>query len=501
MIASLPRELTSLLIPGRSRSTRSGGLAVWLRCLRTLVVIFALAAAPAHAQEVTSGEPGAAETDLAQTDGAVQVEEVTPDEAIRERLERIYAATHWFEELEVEVDEGVVFLRGLSSSEEHSTWATELASRTEGVVGVANRLRIDDRITWDVTPAWDALRTLVRDFVERLPLIGFGLLLLLASIVLAWLGQRFVRRILDRRSSNRILTQVFGSLIVVPILLLGLYLFLQVAGLTRLAATVLGGTGVAGLIIGIAFRDVAENFLASVLISIKRPFRIGHLIQVLDHQGYVRSVTTRGTLLMTLDGNFVHVPNSQIYKSVIYNYSANPRTRFDFEIGIDYADSASQAQEVCLGVLREHDAVLADPEPLVLVEKLGASSVLLRVYFWVNLHEHSGLKVSSSVIRRVKLAVEAAGLTMPDDAREVIFPRGVPVVLEREGTPSAASVEQEQREEQRELAERVREAEAEPESNDAEGGLTSESHELQVQAEAADSLDLGPDLVGEEPQA
>lgn len=469
-----------------------------LRGLATLLLLASITATSAAQQEAQEGDD-APQTELAQTESEVQVEEVTPDEAIRERLERIYGATQWFEALEVEVDEGVVFLRGISSTQEHSTWAGDLARRTEGVVGVANRMRVDDRITWDVAPAWNALRTLVRDFVERLPLIGFGLLLLVASIVIAWFGQRLLRRILDRRSSNRILTQVVGSLVVVPILLLGLYLFLQVAGLTRLAATVLGGTGVAGLIIGIAFRDVAENFLASVLISIKRPFRIGHLIEVEGNQGYVQSVTTRGTLLMTLEGNFVHVPNSQIYKSVIYNFSANPRTRFDFEIGIDYADSASQAQEVVLRVLREHDAVLADPEPLVLVEKLGASSVLLRVYFWVNLHEHSGLKVSSSVIRRVKLAVEAAGLTMPDDAREVIFPRGVPVQLQREGDASERAAA-EQRAEKTELAALAREAEREPESNEAEGGLTSESHELQVQAAAADTLDLGPDLLGEEPR-
>ena len=74
-------------------------------------------------------------------------------------------------------------------------------------------------------------------------------------------------------------------------------MFLSVAGLTRLAATVLGGTGVVGLVVGIAFRDMAENFLASVLISIKRPFRIDDLIEVQGKKGFVQSVDYTGNAL------------------------------------------------------------------------------------------------------------------------------------------------------------------------------------------------------------
>lgn len=425
--------------------------------------------------------------ELVQPDAAVQVDTVPSDVAIQRRLLRIYEATRWFEQLSVEVDEGVVFLEAASASKEHKEWATNLARRTEGVVGVANRMEVDERVTWSIEPAWKTLRTMVRDTVERLPLIAFGLFVLAAAAGVAWLARRIALAVLGARLSNRILLQVASTLAVVPIALIGIYVFLQVAGLTRLAATVLGGTGLFGLIIGIAFRDIAENFLASVLISIKRPFRLGHLIEVQGKKGFVQSVTTRGTLLMTIDGNHIHVPNSEIYKSTVYNYSANPRSRFDFAIGIDYGDSATQAQQVCLEVLKGHPAVLADPEPLVLVEELGASSVVLRVYFWVNVHEHSGVKVRSAVIRQVKRAVEDAGLTMPDDSREVIFPRGVPVRMIQD-EPAAPSA----------LAGPRPVAADEESSNAAEGDLSSESDDLREQTEGAAVLDLGPDLVADE---
>ncbi len=73
-------------------------------------------------------------------------------------------------------------------------------------------------------------------------------------------------------------------MLVVPVLLLGLFLVLRMTGLTRLAMTVLGGTGLFGLVIGIDFRDIAENFLARILLSMNNPFRYGDLIEVGGHQ-------------------------------------------------------------------------------------------------------------------------------------------------------------------------------------------------------------------------
>ena len=212
-----------------------------------------------------------------------------------------------------------------------------------------------------------------------------------------------------------------------PVALLGIYLALRISNLTNLAATVLGGTGLIGLVVGIAFRDIAENFLASVLISVKCPFSMGDLIQVEGHKGLVRGVSTRGTTLMTLEGNHVQIPNSVVYKSVIQNFTANPNIRLDFLVGVDYGDSIAEAQQTILETVRGHQAVLAQPEPLVLVQELASSTVNLQILFWINGETHSLLKVRSAVIRQVKRSLDESGFTLPDESREVIFPKGVPV--------------------------------------------------------------------------
>src|SRR5690606_24146404 len=87
-----------------------------------------------------------------------------------------------------------------------------------------------------------------------------------------------------------------------------------------------------------------------------------------------------------------------------------------------------------------HPAVLQTPEPWVLAEALASSTVNLRIYFWVNPTEHNPLKVKSAIIRIVKHEFIRAGVPMPDDAREIIFPQGVQVSYAAETSSASASI-------------------------------------------------------------
>ncbi|MBU2500289.1 mechanosensitive ion channel family protein, partial [bacterium] len=308
--------------------------------------------------------------------------------------------------------------------------------------------------------------------VRLLPLIVVAVFV----IALSWLFARFtvylLRRGLLDRSLSRLLREVLARAGGLLVMFAGLYLVLRIAGLTQLALTVVGGTGLIGLVLGIAFRDITENFLASLFLSLQQPFREGDLVEIADITGYVQRLTSRTTVLMTLDGNQVQVPNSTVFKSTIRNFTSNPNRRDDFIVGIGYDDSIPFAQEVALKVLAEHPAVLGEPEPLVLVESLGPSTVNLRVYFWLDGGQHSLLKVKSSVIRLVKRAFQDADISLPDEAREVTFPTGVPVrMMESGGTGEQVGP-----------APRKPAAEPETVATESEAGLQSEAGEIKEQA-------------------
>ncbi len=325
--------------------------------------------------------------------------------------------------------------------------------------------------------------------VRALPMLAFGLFILAVAWVVARMGASAARSSLKVRKLNPLLNDVIARVVWLAIFLVGLYAVFQVAGLTTVALTVMGGTGLLGIVLGIAFRDITENLLASIFLSVQNPFQTGDLIEIEGVTGFVQQLTIRATVLMTLDGNHVQIPNSTVYKSKIINFTSNPKRRQEFDVGVGYDDSIAQAQEVALKVLTEHPGVLNDPEPWVLVDKLGSATINLRIYFWIDGSVYSHLKVRSSVIRLVKRAYQTAGISMPDEAREMIFPDGVPVRMVSVDTSDLADVDQ------RGASGAAPGAETGAVSTEGEGGLASEAEEIQEQARQSRTPEEGRNLL------
>ncbi|MEX1013285.1 MAG: mechanosensitive ion channel family protein [Waddliaceae bacterium] len=436
----------------------------------------------ANAQPQNNALPGLDEEIQERPSKKIEVEKVAEDAKIARRLDRILQATGWFQEIEVDVQEGIVFLKGTTKAKSYQEWATELAEKTQDVVAVVNEIEVLRPSVWELAPVREEFRNLAEGVRANGPLI-FAVLIL---IIITWLVAKATVRIgswlLKNKLKSKLLRQVISRMIAVPVFLLGLYFVLRVSGLTRLALTVLGSTGLIGLVLGFAFRDIAENFLASVLLSMQQPFSRGDLIQVAGMEGVVQSMNIRTTVFMTLDGNHVQIPNATIYKEIITNLTSNANTRFDFIIGIGYEDSIADAQSLALDVLLNHSAVIKDPEPLVLVDSLGTSTVNLRVLFWVDTSVNSRFKVRSVIIRLVKVAFAKAGVSMPDEAREVIFPKGLPVHMI-----------QEEKDEKRTHKAPLKE---EPKvSHAAEGNLSTETEEIQSQSQKSRKPEGGADLL------
>lgn len=416
---------------------------------------------------------------------SVEVVSVAADTDIEDRLTRIMNATGWFTDVRVNVDEGVAFLGGTAKESEHREWAARLARNTQDVVAVVNRIELAKVPVWDLRPIRSELEQGVRLLSHRLPDLLFAVMIMAFTFAGIFLTQMIGTRLLWRRMRNLILRQIVAKLVMTVIFVLGAYFALKVLGLTRLAATLLGGTGLVGLAIGLAFRDIAENFLASLLISLQHPFEKGDLIKVADHMGFVQFVNTRVTVLMTLEGNHVQIPNATIYKATITNITANPRQQLNFAVGIGYDASIAAAQKIGMRVMCAHPAVIQEPEPLVLVEKLGTATVNLRFYYWINARDYNVLKVQSAVMRQVKNAFQCENISMPDESREIVFPDGVPVTMVSPETPNKPAAS----------PAKVGTQEDARTSNEAEGDLGSDASEIEAQARSSRRPEQGADLL------
>lgn len=394
-----------------------------LRRLVVSLLVFGAAPTPVLAQDLSVG----IEESVASTQSEVSIEPAARDTEIGERIRDIMSATGWYRGLRISVDEGIVFLDGQAASQERKAWAGELATKTEGTVAVVNRITVERIVSWSLEPVVREVRTLSEDAIRAFPYVVLAAIVLPLAWIVAKVAGRTARWIVKSRARSPFIERIVGRVISIAIFLVGLYLVLQVAGLTQLAVSVIGGAGVIGIVVGFAFRDIAENFLASLLLSLRQPFRRGDFIDVAGQMGTVQSMNTRSTVLVSLEGNHIQIPNATLFKNTITNYSTAPKRRETLDVGVGYDVAINDAQAVIHQVLLDHEAVLKTPEPMVLVDSLGGSTVNLRAYFWFDGHRFSMLKVRSALLRLVKRALIEQGISMPDEAREIIFPEGLPI--------------------------------------------------------------------------
>lgn len=341
------------------------------------------------------------------------------DETIGERIEDILKTTGWFANPKVDVQKGVVFLYGETKNNQFKEWAGDLAHHTQDVAAVVNKIKVLEPSIWDFQMILGEFVEEGRKIVRAIPAVVIATLILLFFWVLARLVYRLIPHVFRDKMNPSLLHEVFARVVSFFVFVFGIYLVFEMADLTTMAVTILSGTGLLGIIVGIAFRDITENFLASVLLSVQNPFRVGDLVDIVAPTtgytvtGYVECLTLRVTILVLLDGNHFQIPNATVYKSNIRNYSTNPNRREDFMITIGTHCAVSKAVESALKVLLENGAILKNPEPLVLVDSLTKDAVQLHIYYWVDVRKHNWLKIKSSVLRLIKQSFEAEGIETP----------------------------------------------------------------------------------------
>ena len=376
------------------------------------------------------------ETDESTAPEKVDVAPLAQDSQIRDRLTGIMVATEWFENPQVEVNDGVVFLSGSTESVDYKRWAGDLTRNTQDVTAVVNRIEVLDPDIWDYEPAFTGMQELWRNIMSAVPFLIFGIVVLVIFWGISVLVAKGARAYLANRQMNDLLQTIAARGIAIAVFLLGIYIVFHVADLTNVALTILGGTGLLGIVLGIAFRDITENFLASIFLSVQNPFHAGDLVEINNNTGFIQRLTIRATLLMTLDGNHLQIPNATVYKSSILNYTTNPNQRIKFVVGIGYDASVTLAQDVAAKVFNDHPAVLNDPEPWILVDELASSTINMKFFFWADGSKHNVFKVRSSAMRLIKTAYMAEGISMPDDARERVHLDGVTIIPQKEAATS-----------------------------------------------------------------
>ncbi|WP_299689133.1 mechanosensitive ion channel family protein [uncultured Tateyamaria sp.] len=355
-----------------------------------------------------------------QPSGTIAVEDsATQDAAIAVRIRDILGELEGYEEVTVTVSSGIVTLRGTTVDAATAERLNELVGRVAGVVAIENEVAETTDVVARLNPAVDRFMARMQQMVALLPLATVALLAFVLVTALGVVIAR-LRYPWDRIAPNAFIADIYRQVIRILFLVGGVVIALDILGATALLGTILGAAGIVGLAIGFAVRDTVENFIASIMLSIRQPFRPNDTIEIEGDIGKVIRLTSRATILLSFDGNHIRIPNATVFKSRIVNYTRNDERRFLIDLGVAYDTDLARAQALALDTVRALPFVLDAPEPSVWIEELGDSAVIIKVAAWIAQHETSFLKARSEAWRLCIAAFDAEGIVMPETTLRVL---------------------------------------------------------------------------------
>ena len=205
-------------------------------------------------------------------------------------------------------------------------------------------------------------------------------IILVVAVVVARVVRHFVVRAMNRGRTDLFLSELVGRVVAYLIIAFGFIYALDELGIA--IGPLLGALGIVGIALAFALQDILENFVAGIMLQLRRPFGARDEIESVGHEGTVLAVDARTVTISTPDGETIRIPSAEVIKNPIINHTQNGRRRTSLAVGVSYTADLEQAERVILEATNGVDGVRMDPPAEAYVEEFGDSSVDFSVRFW-----------------------------------------------------------------------------------------------------------------------
>lgn len=257
--------------------------------------------------------------------------------------------------------------------------------------------------------------------IELLPNFVVAVLVILIFFLLAGVVHRVLSRILRRFSQNDTVAGILSTSVYVLIILVGIFVALGVLQLEKTVTSLLAGAGVIGIALGLAFQDIASNFIAGIFIAFMKPFKVGDIVQVDNTLGQIYRIDIRTTSVMTFDDLELMIPNKDMFTKTITNYTTTPRRRLEIRTGVSYGDDLRKAKRVAQEALETVVHRTTDPVS-VFFTGFGDSSINFKASIWIQYPGNGNFdRACDDAIIKLKDAFDREGISIPYPIRTLDF--------------------------------------------------------------------------------
>lgn len=266
-------------------------------------------------------------------------------------------------------------------------------------------------------------------FIEHTPYLVGGLVVVLLTWMTAALINKSTIHLLSRASMRYSLRKLILRFINIGVWLLGLLLAAMVVfpGLTPTKA--LGGLGIVSIAVGLAFKDIFENFFAGILILWRFPFEEGDFIECEGILGQVEVVMIRMTQIRKTTGELVIVPNSFLFKNPVNVLTNHYKRRITIMAGIAYGENIGKAVSVITEAVKKCETVTENKPIEIFPQAFGASSIDIEVTWWTGSKPQDIRRSRGEVVTAVKSALDDAGIEIPFPYRTLTFKEPLAVAI------------------------------------------------------------------------
>ncbi len=258
--------------------------------------------------------------------------------------------------------------------------------------------------------------------IVMLPNFIVAALIVFLAFLIAKIIRKFSNNVLGRISHHQAVTNLISQALFIIIIAVGVFVALGVLKQDKAVTSLLAGAGIIGLALGFAFQDLAANFLAGVVIAISRPFRVGDIIESNDHTGIVKKINLRTTDIMTFQGQFVLIPNKEVFQKPLKNFSITGQRRVDLKVGISYGEDLEKVKKIAIDSVENVANRIKEREIEFFFEEFGDSSINFEIRIWARFFKQTDfLRSRSEMVMNIKKAFDQNGIVIPFPIRTLDF--------------------------------------------------------------------------------
>lgn len=252
------------------------------------------------------------------------------------------------------------------------------------------------------------------EVLHFLPKMFLALLVLAIFYFFAKISRKFSQRFYSRVFKKNQDVAQFISIVVYALLIAsGIFLALEIMGLDSFLTKLLAGAGIVGIVAGFAFKDVASNAFAGLLVNMQHPFKEGDWVSLNDNFGIVTDVGWITTTIKTIPGQEVFIPNQLIYSNSFTNFSTFGKRRIIFKSGVSYGDDLDLVKRSALEEVKGVPHLLENEPVEFFFTEIGSYSYNFDLRFWIKFDKQTDyMEAMSEIVMRIKKRFEKEDISL-----------------------------------------------------------------------------------------